>query len=265
MQLSSKLRVGIVDFLNAWPLAWGFLVGELDDVFEPVYLPPAEVARELAAGRIDIGLIPSIEVQRVPDLTVVPGLCVAATHEVRSVILLSRGPIEGIRRLALDRNSRTSAALVQILLQARYGIEPTLEVASPDADEMLSRADAALIIGDPALHLDRAGYQVWDLAAEWRRLTGLPFVFAVWAVRSEAVERAVEIGAQLTESLDLGLGRLEEIAERAQTQLGVGRAEALTYLTENLSYRLDPDALAGLREFYLRAADQGLIERPREL
>jgi chorismate dehydratase len=257
-----KLRVGIVDYLNAWPLAWGFLSGAFEDTCEAVYLPPARVADELGAGGVDLGLIPSIEVQRLPGLAVVPGLCVAATHEVQSVILVSRGPMERIRRVALDRNSRTSATLVRILLHELHGIAPQLEIASPDAEEMLSWADAALIIGDPALRVDRARYRVWDLAAAWRRLTDRPFVFAVWAARRTLGDRAREIATLLSDSLALGVAELDAVVERATRELGMPAADAGRYLSESLSYRLDEAALEGLLEFYRRAGALGLIDPP---
>ena len=268
MATSARLRVGIVDYLNAWPLAWGFLSGDSGSSaadFEAVYLPPADVADELGAGRLDIGLIPSIEVQRLTGLHVVPGLCVAATHEVQSVILVSRGPMQAIRSVALDRNSRTSAALVQVLMHDKYGIVPKVDVASPDPEEMLERADAALIIGDPALHVDRGRYEVWDLAAEWRALTGRPFVFAVWAVRADLATRGAEICSRLEASLALGLERLDDVVDRAVEQLRLGPSEVRRYLTESLSYRLDDDAREGLLEFYRRAAARGLIDAPAEV
>ncbi|HXU44417.1 MAG TPA: menaquinone biosynthesis protein, partial [Thermoanaerobaculia bacterium] len=180
-----KLRVGIVNFLNSKPLAWGFLKGHHADLFAPSYHPPALVARLLAEGSLDIGLIPSIEVQRIPGLKVLPDLCVAATHEVRSVLLLTRGPIEEVERVALDQNSRTSVALLRILFLERWKTKPTYAPQRADVERMMSEADAALVIGDPALKVDRERYRVYDLAAEWRSLTGLPFVFAVWAVRPE--------------------------------------------------------------------------------
>ena len=265
MSTDRKLRVGIVDYLNAWPLAWGFLTGALESTWDAVYLPPARLTEELGSGRLDIGLIPSIEVQRLPGLMVVPGLCVAANHEVQSVILLSRGSIESIRRVAVDRNSRTSAALVQILLRDRWGVDAQVEEASPDAEEMLARADAALIIGDPALRLDRERYRVWDLAVEWRALTEKPFVFAVWAARRGVSRRASEIRDTLRASLELGLAELDQVVGRATRELGLEPVAARHYLTRSLSYRLDGEALAGLHEFYRRAAHHGLIERQKPI
>lgn len=258
--MSARVRVGIVDYLNAWPLAWGFLTGRSGDAFEPRYLPPAGVADALAGGELDVGLVPSIELWRIDGLTVVPELCVAATHEVRSVLLVSKRPLAEVERMALDHNSRTSAALVRILMRDRYGRDPELVAAAPDAEAMLSSADAALIIGDPALAVDRRRYRVWDLAAEWRALTGLPFVFAVWAVRGGLGDRGREASRALAASLELGLREMPAIVARAVTELELDAIEVRDYLTVNLSFRLDDEALAGLQEFRRRAALHGLIE-----
>lgn len=252
------LRVGIVDYLNSWPLAWGFLSGRLSERFEPIYLPPAEVADRLAAGELDVGLIPSIEVQRIPDLRVVPGLCVAATHEVRSVLLISDRPVEEIRRVALDENSRTSAALVRVVLGDRYGIDPETVTRAPQIDEMLEDADAALLIGDPALRVERGRFTILDLAAEWRELTGRPFVFAVWAVAAGVSTDG--LGAALNGSLGAGLEEMEVIIERAMSEMGLAREVVERYLLRHLNFVMGPDELAGLEEFYRRAATHGAIE-----
>ncbi|HEX4952982.1 MAG TPA: menaquinone biosynthesis protein [Thermoanaerobaculia bacterium] len=259
----SKLRVGIVAFLNSRPLAWGFLEGRHTNLFEASFHPPAEVARRLAAGELDIGLIPAIEVQRIPGLSVLPGLCVAATHEVRSVLLVLDKPLEQVRRVALDENSRTSAALVKILFADRFGREPEYVEARPDLDEMFREADAALVIGDPALAVDRTRFQILDLAAEWRALTGLPAVFAVWAVRA-GVELP-DLSSYFEESLARGLAAMDQLVEGASRELGLERGEVERYLTEYLSYRLGPEELAALEAYYRRAARLGLIEEFRPL
>lgn len=253
-----SLRIGIVDFVNSWPLAWGFLSGRLADGYEVFYCSPAEVARRLAAGELDVGLIPSIEAVRIPGLAVVPGLCVGATHEVRSVLLVSRMPMEEIRRVALDENSRTSAALVRILLEERYGVRPEVTTRSPDLEKMLRDADAALVIGDPALHVDRKSFRILDLAAEWRQLTGRPFVFAVWAVR-----RGVETEA-LSRDLRLSLGfafeEMEKIVDRAVTELSLTPEVVEQYLLRHLRFSLGPEELAGLEEFFRRAQKLSLLD-----
>ena len=251
------LRIGIVDYVNSWPLAWGFLSGRLDDGYQVDYLSPAEVAARLARGELDVGLIPSIEVGRIPGLSVVPGLCVAATHEVRSVLLVSSCPVEQIRRVALDENSRTSATLVRILLKERYGIEPEVVTRSPEIGKMLEEADAALVIGDPALHVDREAYLILDLAAEWRELTGKPFVFAVWAVREGVATDA--LGQDLQASLGLAFEEMDRIIERAMGELSLPQEVVERYLLRHLRFTLGPDEMAGLEEYYRRARGMGLL------
>ena len=257
-----RLRVGIVNYLNSKPLAWGLIKGLHADRYETLFLPPAQVADRLRDGELEVGLIPSIEVQRIPSLRVIPGPCVAATQEVRSVLLVSRVPLAQVKRLALDENSRTSAALVRIVLDEAYGLRPECVSRRADLEAMLTDCEAALLIGDPALHVDRSRYLVFDLAAEWRRLTGLPFVFAVWAVRPE-VEDGIE--AHFDESLRFGLAHLNELVSETSAELELDPVLVRDYLTENLSFDLGPAQRDGLREFWLRAHRMGLIAEPRPL
>jgi chorismate dehydratase len=258
-----KLRVGIVNFLNAKPLAWGFLKGHHADLFAPSYHPPSVVARLLGQGHLDIGLIPSIEVQRIPQLKVLADLCVAAHHEVRSVLMVSRCPPDQIRKVALDQNSRTSAALLRILLRERFGVDPEYTHEHPDPERMLATADAALIIGDPALRVDRERYQIYDLAAEWHTLTGLPFTFAVWAVRPEV--DLPDLSFYFKSSLRYGLSSLDTLVRESAAELNLDSAEVRSYLTESLHFFLRQEELAGLEEFYRRAHTHGLILEPRPL
>jgi chorismate dehydratase len=258
-----KLRVGIVNFLNSKPLAWGFLKGHHADLFAPSYHVPALVARLLGQGNLDVGLIPSIEVQRIPNLRVMPDICVAARREARSVLLLSRCPPEEIKRVALDQNSRTSAALLRILLRERWNLEPEYLHERPDPDRMLADADAALLIGDPALKVDRERYLVHDLAAEWTTLTGLPFVFAVWAVRPEV--EMPDLSFYFKSSLRYGLSSLDTLVRESAAELGLDSSEIRDYLTENLSFFMRREELAGLEEFYRRAHAHGLILEPRPI
>ena len=258
-----KLRVGIVNYLNSKPLAWGFLKGHHADLFAPSYHPPAMVARLLAQGNLDVGLIPSIEVQRIPNLRVLPDMCIAARHEVRSVLLVSRGPVEEIRRVALDQNSRTSATLVRILLKERYGLDPEYLHDRPDPERMLAEADAALIIGDPALRVDRERYRIIDLAAEWHELTERPFVFAVWAVRPEV--DIPDLPFYFKSSLRYGLSSLDTVVREAAAELNLDSSEVRSYLTENLSFVLRQEEIEGLEEFYRRAHVHGLILEPKPL
>jgi chorismate dehydratase len=248
------IRVGIVDYVNARPLARGL---ERDPAgLELLYLPPAAVADELAAGRIDVGLLPSIELARIPGLVVLPGCAIAATHEVRSVLLVSQVPVAEIRTLSLDENSRTSAALVRLLLEARHGVRPECRPAAPRLGEMLASSDAALVIGDPALRVDRERYVVLDLAGEWLELTGLPFVFALWAARAELA--TPELASRFECSLELGLSELEAIVEETAVSSGLTPAALRDYYTRNLRFRLGEAERRGLAEFLRRAEAAGL-------
>jgi chorismate dehydratase len=246
------LRVGVVDYVNSRPLAWGLAE---DPEIEPVLLPPAGVADELAAGRLDAGLLPSIELARIPNLAVVPGLAIAARHEVRSVLLVSRVPVAEIRSLALDENSRTSAVLARLVLAGRYAIAPRNVTVPPRIDEMLAVAEAAVVIGDPALHVDRDRWVVLDLAGEWLEMVGLPFVFAVWAARADRplgglVER-------LQRSHREGMSSLPAIVARASRETGLPEAVLEDYYRRNLRFDMGPAEQAGLAEFLRRAAAAG--------
>jgi chorismate dehydratase len=246
------LRIGVVAYVNSRPLARGLERWRRDGRFELVYLPPAQVADELAAGRLDVGLLPSIELLRIPDLAVVPGLAIAATHEVRSVLLVSKVPIHQIRLVALDENSRTSATLVGIVLEERYGIRPETRPAAPELERMLESADAALLIGDPALRVDRSRYVVLDLAGEWFELTGLPFVFAVWAARRP--HATPELHAMLASSLEIGLQELDEIVRETSAETGLREGVLREYFRLALRYELGASERAGLDAFLARAA-----------
>ena len=257
----ATLRVGIVDYLNSWPLAWSFLERQAGADVEAHFLSPAAVADSLAQNRIDVGLVPSIEVQRIPGVSVVRGLCVAATREVRSVLLLSRVPADRIQRLALDQNSRTSAALVRIVLRERFGVDPLCSTSTPDLESMLARADAALIIGDPALTVDRTGLEVFDLAQEWRRLTHRPFVFAVWAVR-----QGVELGDRVKifrHSLERGMAAIDRLIDKAEVELSLPGTVVRRYLTECLSFELGAEEQEGLDRFFAKALEHGFLAELR--
>ena len=241
------------------------LKGDERGRFDLALTTPAECAEDLRAGRADIGIIPSIEYQRIDEVRVLPGLSIACKDRVRSVLLLSRGPLEAVRSVALDTSSRTSAALVEVLLRKFYGLDFRSIPCAPDPQSMLSLADAALLIGDPAL-VYRGQERVFDLAAEWRRFTGLPFVFAVWACRAAVPDLDADgLRRDFTHSRDYGVSRVDEIAAEYAPRLGLSAAELRIYLTENIDYTLDEENLAGLRLFYRLAHEVGAIPTVKDL
>lgn len=260
MNAPRKVRVGAVNYLNTRPLIYQFeqLAPQADLRLEL----PSRLADSLAAGQLDVALIPSIEFFHDPGYSIVSDACIACRGPVLSVKLFSRVPVEQIRTLALDEGSRTSAALVQILLAEQYGIRPSL-APLPIGDTLRQTdADAVLLIGDRAIHSPAERFAfVWDLGDEWNRWTGLPFVFAMWTARA-GVELA-GVDAALSQSRDLGLAHLEEIAQKEAAPLGLSRPECLGYLRDNLYFYLGPRELQGLELFYrlaqkLNLAPQGV-------
>lgn len=220
---------------------------------------PSQCARRLAEGEADIGLIPVIEYQRIPGLRVIPGIGIASREEVRSVLFVSSRPIHEVTRVAVDTSSRTSVALLQILLQEFYGCRGVQFTPSPpDPRAMLSDFEAALLIGNPALQSPRLGLYVYDLAREWHRFTGLPFVFAFWAVREEVAEGSLTSLFQQT--LEEGLAAVPFISEWYSSRLPLSALEIRKYLTRNLEYRLDNRCLEGLGRFYELACQCGILQ-----
>lgn len=186
-----RLRISAISFLNTAPLMWDFEHGTSGREFEISYTVPSACAEALRNGAADIGIIPAISYQSIPDLLVIPEVAIAADGEVRSILLVSKVPLKEINTVAVDTSSRTSVALLHILF-AKFWRRPERQRAAslprfipmePNLAPMLAVCDAALLIGDPALTVDRARYHVLDLGEEWKRSTGKPFVFAFWAVR----------------------------------------------------------------------------------
>jgi chorismate dehydratase len=259
-----KLRISLVDYLNSAPLGWSFLHGPLKGKFEVVRSSPAECADQLARGVVDVGLIPSIEYQRIPDLRIIPGIAVAASHRVRSVLLVRPKEKPEIRSVALDTSSRTSATLVKILLERRMGLHPELVPHRPDIDEMLARCDAALIIGDAALKLSADEYEILDLAQTWIEWQKRPFVFAFWACGA-TLETDPELVAIFQEARNWGLGAREEIAEVYAGILNLSEAFLRDYLHFNVDYNLGRPHVDGLTKFFQLAFDMGAIPKLRPL
>jgi predicted solute-binding protein len=177
-----KIRISLVHYLNAAPLGWSFVHGPHKDRFEVIPASPARCAEQLALGEVDIGVIPSIEYQRIPNLTIIPGIAIAALSAVRSVILV-RHRDRAIRTVALDTSSRTSADLLKLLLEDRSGLRPRYIHHAPNLPAMMESCDAALLIGDAALQVAEGDYEILDLAQAWAEWQRRPFVFAFWACR----------------------------------------------------------------------------------
>jgi chorismate dehydratase len=171
-----RLRISAISFLNTAPLMWNFERGEsaarLSSHFEIGYTVPSLCADALRAGSADIGIIPAAEYARIPGLLILPDVAIAARGPVRSILLVSKKPLEEIRTVAADTNSRTTIALARLLFRKWWGGDREFVPMAPELDDMLAACDAAVIIGDAALLVDRTKYATYDLAEEWLRLTG---------------------------------------------------------------------------------------------
>jgi chorismate dehydratase len=264
------LRISAISFLNTAPLMWDFehpsdSNREALSHFEFAYTVPSLCAKALLEGTADIGIIPSITFATIPGLIILPDVAIASKNQVRSILLVHKKPIKEVRSVVLDTSSRTSVALTKILLSKFFpGPERKYWDMAPDPEQMLASYDAGLLIGDPALQVDRSKYQALDLAEEWRRVTGKPFVFAFWAIRMDALSNApdaYDLGEIFSQSRDHGLdsANVRVLAQRWAPRVGLTEAEVQSYLTENIHYWLDPENCEGLELFYLYAAEMGLI------
>jgi chorismate dehydratase len=269
-----SLRISAISYLNTAPLMWDFEHGKTDSdarsIFDISYTIPSQCASCLREGSADIGIIPAAAYTNIPDLAILPGVAIASLRAVRSILLVSKVPLEKIQTVALDTSSMTSVALLKVLFAKWWGTGRTFTAMTPDIEQMLSKNDAGLVIGDPALKIDRSQYLTYDLAEAWIRLTGKPFVFAFWAVRQAAlsnVPRHLDLAAVFQESRDHGLlpESLDRIAGEWAPRLQLGEGEVKSYLTDNIHYSLDPECLDGMKLFYRYAQECGALPSSPQL
>jgi chorismate dehydratase len=265
-----RLRISAISYLNTAPLMWDFEYGEAGRDFDISYTLPSACARSLQAGTADIGIIPAAAYAQIPGLSVLPDVAIASRRPVRSILLVSRMPVEKIRTVALDTSSMTSVALTKVLFEKWLGGGRAFAPMAPDIDKMLAAHDAGLLIGDPALQIDRSRCFTLDLAEEWIRYTGKPFVFAFWAVRDDALQDSDpsrDLAAVFQQSRDHGLepASLDRLSVEWAPKLGMSPADVRSYLTENIYYHLDAACLEGLQLFYRYAAEIGALPTVPEI
>jgi chorismate dehydratase len=260
-----RLRISAISFLNTAPLMWDFEHGDAGQNFEINYTLPSACAAALAAEQADIGIIPAFTYAQIPGLVILPNIAIAAKDRVRSILLVSKGPIDDVRTVAADTSSRTSVALLQVLFAKFFGGARDLTPHPPKLDEMLQSHDAALLIGDAALQVPTdAGYHLYDLAHLWHQATGNPFVFAFWAVRLDALSRkptGINLARVFQQSRDHGLesNNLDVIAREWSPKLGFSEDDIRSYLTDSIHYYLDRENHSGLKLFLQYSQEIGLI------
>lgn len=286
-----KLRISVVEFLNTAPLVWGFTDGPLAGKYDLSFSVPSQCAEALRKGEADIGIIPAIEYQRIDNVVVMPEMAIAAKAAVRSLLVVAKKPIELAKRIALDTSSRSTVALVRMLAAGYWKISPEFVDAAPEPSEMLRQADAALVIGDPALTISLKmdalagkapsgeqccqgdpddmpvpGFEtlfVYDVVHQWRQMTGKPAVLAMWVGRRGAI--TPDVVTDFLASKKYGIEHVREIAEAASIKLDLPPRALERYLTENIHFDLDAENLAGLEHYFERAAAAGLIPRARAI
>ena len=285
----TKLRISIVQYLNTAPLVWGFTNGPLRGQYDLSFTVPSQCAEQLRTGQADVAIIPAIEYQRIDDLVILPDMAIASKKQVRSLLIISKKPIEQVNSFALDASSRSTQTLTRILCAEKWKIAPEFFEASPDLGAMLEQADAALLIGDPALRIavgiekdswsgaegrtmcqaaalgitNAEMLYVYDVVSEWRSLTGLPAVLAVWAARRDVA--TPDVAADFLASRDFGLSCIPEICFDAARDLELPQRTLESYLRDNIDFTLDEENRRGLELYFAHAAKLGLIPQAKPI
>jgi len=285
----TKLRISIVQYLNTAPLVWSFTNGPLRGKYDLSFTVPSQCAGDLRSGRADLAIIPAIEYQRISDLVILPDMAIASKKQVRSLLIIAKKPIEQVKTFALDAGSRSTQALTRILCAGKGRIGPQFFESRPDVTAMLEQADAALLIGDPALRIavgmekeswpgadgqticqaatlgitSAETLYVYDVVSEWRTLTGLPAVLAVWAATRDVA--TPEVAADFLASRDFGLSRIAEICFDAARELELPQRTLESYLQSNIDFSLDAENRRGLELYFAHAAQLGLIPQAKPI
>ncbi|HZL84202.1 MAG TPA: menaquinone biosynthesis protein [Candidatus Krumholzibacteria bacterium] len=255
----TEVRIGAVSYLNARPLVHGL---QSNAEYSLCFDTPGVLSEKLRLGEIDVGLIPIVEFLRGVGESILPGICIASNGPVHTVKLYSKVTPEKLGRVAVDSGSRTSVALLRILLAERYGVTPDFHTFRPDLREMLRTHDAALLIGDAAF----AGadvLQTWDLGAGWQELTSLPFVYAVWTLRPGL--DVTRISSWLTSAMQSGVRHVDTIARDAAQSMGRDETMLRHYLGTSLHYTLGEREIHGIEAFQRLCLRYNMVSSARKL
>ncbi|MBN2134435.1 MAG: menaquinone biosynthesis protein [Acidobacteria bacterium] len=258
-----KIKLAVTNFLNSRPLVYGFENGAVKGEYEIIYGTPAECSELLRTNKVDLALLPSIEYPKNSRYRIIDKVAITSRGPVGSVLLILKKNIEDVTTVAVDKNSLTSIALLKILCRELYNISPDFIEMEPSLPKMLKKADAALLIGDNALYSDINGFVVRDLGSDWTKMTGYPFVYAIWSgplgkIKSDYLD-------SFNKSMKTGVLNLSKIArDYAESNKGTYKKN-LSYLKENIKFNFGLRAQQGLIEFYRYAEYYKLIEELPEL
>ena len=248
--MNKLIKLGSVSFLNAKPLTYALENNLIDHEFDLIQTPPSELSLKLHNKEIDIGLIPVAELLKRKDYRVVPQISISSIGKVDSVIVLSKSDLRDLKTIAVDKRSQSSTALLRIVLEIFYGVEPSYISRNIDKEDFLDGVDGAMLIGDSGLKkcydADNT-YKLYDLGEIWTGETGLPFVYAVFAV-NEGVILGKNLDA-LLESKNYGLGIVDKIAETESQKIGIAKDVCLKYLTDRIKYDLGEEEIKGIIKY----------------
>lgn len=255
--MSDKLRVGAVSYMNTKPLVWE--LERMDDTIELYFEVPSTLSTMFDNGLLDVALLPAVRYLEDSSYRIIPDISISANGMVESVNLLLKKDISSLQEVALDTSSRTSRILTAIILNKRYSLTPDFIDWDGGVDVDGCNSDAVLLIGDNAMRIEGRKERTLDLGDEWRKLTNLPFVFALWVTKRDTDLRGFDRILQNTKRN--GLAALEKIAEFESKRLGFSKEVCLNYLGSSIQYNLGRREIDGLVEFYNLAAEMGLIEQ----
>lgn len=243
--MANKIKVGAVSYLNTKPLVYGFEQGMMQEEIDLSFDYPANVAKQLLQNEIDVGLVPVAVLPMLNEYHIISDYCIGADGTVASVCLFSDVPLEEITEVLVDYQSRTSAALMKILLKEHWKIQPVLTAAEKGFEEKITGTTAGLVIGDRAFAQRKKSKYIYDLAEAWKQMTGLPFVFAVWAANKK-----LDAGFQaaFNAACAKGVNNMHLVLAKEN----YNEYSLKTYYTENIKYLLDEPKKQGLYTFLNR-------------
>jgi len=247
--LDKKIRVGAVSYLNTKPLIYGLEQGMMNESLELVFDYPSNIALALLNNEIDVGLVPVVIIPEMENYQIVSDYCISSNGEVASVCLFSEVPIEEIRMVMLDYQSRTSIELVQLLLEEFWKVSPVFRKAGINFREKISGNTAAVVIGDRAFEQKKISKYSYDLGLAWKELTGLPFVFAAWVSNKPLDDKFIE---NFNISNEYGLKHIDEVVK----QNPYGLFDLKQYYTSFIQYRLDSENRKGMNRFLKKIAQK---------
>ena len=260
----TQIRLSASSYSNTAPLVWSFLYGAQKGMYELIMdNAPARSAELMSQGQVTAALVPVIEFQRIPDLAMIPDVCVGASQRVESVCLVTDGcELSDVSTVALDTSSRTSATLTRLIFQEFLDTTPDYRVARPDLETMLAESDCALLIGDPALTVDETKYRKFDLAAEWHSRTGLGFIFAVWMTHISNTDLVRTVDFKVAR--DEGVAHIEDIIANYEDRIQMEREDFRQYLSQTIRYQTDEEMVAGMELYFALAQKHGITDTMRE-